>query len=732
MEKKQISFRYKLIASILIVSTIPLIVSAFYNLHHSTEALKHAAFEKLESAKESKNKSISRYLSSITNQIITLSHNKMLVDATNEFNIAFKAESNAPTKEELDKLKSYYDKDFATEYKNKNETEVSISNYLTNISANGLKLQQAFIAENANPLGSKHLLDEAERTPQYSAAHKIYHPILREFLETFGLYDIFIIDIESGNIIYTVFKELDFATSLKTGPYKDTGLAKAYKQALDITDKKQYAIVDFERYQPSYEAPASFIATPIWDGNKKVAILAFQMPLNIINEIMSERAGLGKTGETYLVGKDLKLRSDAVQNKDFNLFNSFNKNKIVNSPKIAEALDGKSGSVITKNYDNHEVLSSYDRLQFKDLPWVIFAEQQTSDAFSSANELKITFTLIIVVSVLIVIAVGLIISNSLSNQIEVIVEKFSTSVHEVQNSNQKLDLISHKLFNSVQTQISSITESAAAMDEISAMIKNNAHSSERASELSHTTKDCAFNGKLKIDQMMVEVQDISKSYDSIEQSMEVNNQNLEKFSHVISDIAQKTKVINEIVFQTKLLSFNASVEAARAGEAGKGFAVVAEEVGKLAQMSGQAAETIENMLLSSQKEVNEITKETKQNINTILINGRAKVKQGEIVAFDCKEQLESILKNVEFLDDVIKEISIAIDEQSKGAEEVNSSMKYLENAANETSDVTERTKDASKSLKVQAHALRASIQDLRKILGAKKAYSSEEKFDHSA
>ena len=109
MEKKQISFRYKLIASILIVSTIPLIVSAFYNLHHSTEALKHAAFEKLESAKESKNKSISRYLSSITNQIITLSHNKMLVDATNEFNIAFKAESNAPTKEELDTLNSYYD-----------------------------------------------------------------------------------------------------------------------------------------------------------------------------------------------------------------------------------------------------------------------------------------------------------------------------------------------------------------------------------------------------------------------------------------------------------------------------------------------------------------------------------------------------------------------------------------------------------------------------------------------
>lgn len=732
MEKKQIPFRYKLIASILIVSTIPLIVSAFYNLHHSTEALKQAAFEKLESAKESKNKSISRYLNSITNQIITLSHNKMLIDATKEFNTAFNAESNAPAKEDLEKLKAYYDKDFATEYKNKNETDVSISSYLNNISANGLKLQQAFIAENSNPLGSKHLLDQAERTPLYSAAHKTYHPILREFLETFGLYDIFIIDIESGNVIYTVFKELDFATSLKTGPYKDTGLAKAYKKALDITDKKQYAIVDFERYQPSYEAPASFIATPIWEGDKKVAILAFQMPLNIINEIMSERAGLGKTGETYLVGKDLKLRSDAVQNKEFNLFNSFNKNKIVNSPKITEALGGKSGSVITKNYDNFEVLSSYDRLQFKDLEWVIFAEQQTSDAFSSANDLKITFTLIIFVSVLIVVAVGLIISNNLSNQIEVIVEKFSSSVHEVQNSNQKLDLISHKLFNSVQTQISSITESAAAMDEISAMIKNNASSSERASELSHTTKDCAFNGKLKIDQMMVEVQDISKSYDSIEKSMELNNQNLEKFSHVISDIAQKTKVINEIVFQTKLLSFNASVEAARAGEAGKGFAVVAEEVGKLAQMSGQAAETIEGMLLSSQKEVNEITQETKKNINDILINGRTKVRQGEKVANDCKDQLETILKNVEYLDDVIKEISIAIDEQSKGAEEVNGSMKYLENAANETSDVTERTKDASKSLKNQAHALRVSIQDLRMILGAKKSYQVNDNFEHSA
>lgn len=721
MQKSPMPFKIKLILSILLVSIVPLLISAVVNLRNSTKALEEAALLKLESVRESKNQTISRYLRGLTDNIITMAHNQMITDSVADFKTAFEADARSLTADELKKLKDYYDLEFSKEYKNKTGEEKIISDVLQTFTPATLYMQYLHIADNSHPLGSKHLLDANEKAPNYSKVHQKIHPILREYLEKYALYDIFIFDTE-GNLIYTVFKELDYATNLANGPYKDSGLGLAFKEGMKIDDPKKYYINDFERYLPSYEAPASFISTPIWKDGKKIGVLAFQMPLATINEIMAENAGLGKTGETYLVGADHRLRSDIVQDKEFNLYNSFNKEKLVKTANVEKAVNDKTANEITRNYNNVEVLSSYGKIKFADFNWAIIAEQSVSEALESEKELMISYTIIILISIVAVLIVGFYISNHLSSQIESIVEQFSSSVHEVSNSNQKLELVSGVLIKSVQTQISSITESAAAMDEISAMIKNNVDSSARATELSKVAKSNVNNGKVKIDQMMHEVSEISHSYDEIQQSMETNNQNLEKISRVISEIAEKTKVINEIVFQTKLLSFNASVEAARAGESGKGFAVVAEEVGKLAQMSGQAADQIGEMLLNSQKEVQEITSITRKNISNILESGRLKVKHGETVATECKDELENILTNVDSLDSSIREISVALEEQSRGTEEVNSAMKYLEGAANETSDMTEKTKEASTTLKHQAHNLRISTQELRKLIGSKKAY----------
>ena len=94
-------------------------------------------------------------------------------------------------------------------------------------------------------------------------------PRIRSYLEKFGFYDIFLIDNETGHIVYSVFKEVDFATSLLTGPYKETNFARAFKAASQANDKDFVKLVDFEPYYPSYNAPASFIASPIFNGSRK-------------------------------------------------------------------------------------------------------------------------------------------------------------------------------------------------------------------------------------------------------------------------------------------------------------------------------------------------------------------------------------------------------------------------------------------------------------------------------
>ena len=125
----------------------------------------------------------------------------------------------------------------------------------------------------------------------------------------------FIADIDTGNIIYSVYKELDYATSLLNGPYANTGIGEAFKKAASANNPEYVYLTDFNTYSPSYNAPAAFMSSPIYDGTKKIGVLIIQMPINKINSIMThhekwEQSGLGYSGETLLTAKDGYIRSN--------------------------------------------------------------------------------------------------------------------------------------------------------------------------------------------------------------------------------------------------------------------------------------------------------------------------------------------------------------------------------------------------------------------------------------
>ena len=135
--------------------------------------------------------------------------------------------------------------------------------------------------------------------------------MIRSYLKKFGYYDIFLCDLASGDIVYSVFKELDFTTSLKEGPYAKTNFGRAFAMAAAADSPDDVFLVDYEPYTPSYEDAASFISSPIFDGKQKIGVAIFQMPIDRINAIMAERTGLGETGETYAVGPDNLFRNDS-------------------------------------------------------------------------------------------------------------------------------------------------------------------------------------------------------------------------------------------------------------------------------------------------------------------------------------------------------------------------------------------------------------------------------------
>ncbi|MBY0413477.1 MAG: hypothetical protein K2Q18_04900, partial [Bdellovibrionales bacterium] len=187
------------------------------------------------------------------------------------------------------------------------------------------------------------------------------------------------------------------------------------------------------------------------------------------------------------------------------------------------------------------------------------------------------------------------IKNLTFQLIEVINDLNNASPELIESSNS-MNSLSTGLSACATEQAAAVQETAASIEEITAMISRNSENATNAKKSSIENLEAVKVGQETLKGMIFAITDISKNNDSFNQFFTKNNEDLNQIVNVIRNIAEKTQVINDIVFQTKLLSFNASVEAARAGEQGKGFSVVAEEIGKLAQLSGEASNEIKKQL----------------------------------------------------------------------------------------------------------------------------------------
>ena len=370
-------------------------------LVETVSTLRQEAFKKLTAVREIKKSAIERYIQTMTNQIITFSSDNTVIEAMDWFREVigdFRTELGIPP-EDMDRmrtqLRSYYTREFAGEYKKLNNGKrPDVETYFQTLDNQAIDdipiaLQYYYIKANTNRLGSKHLLDDAKDGSSYSEYHATVHPVFRNFLEKFGYYDIFLVDSSSGDVVYSVFKELDFATSLINGPYAKTNFAEAFRKANAATDKDAVFIVDYERYPPSYEAPAVFIASPIFKEGEKIGVAIFQMSIEKLKTIMSERAGLGETGETYLVGKDLLMRSDSYSDQEnHTVAASFAnpENGKVDTEAARAAVSGETGTKVIMSYNGNPVLSAYTPVKIGDMIWGLISEIDVAEAFCPKDE----------------------------------------------------------------------------------------------------------------------------------------------------------------------------------------------------------------------------------------------------------------------------------------------------------------------------------------------------------
>lgn len=343
---------------------------------------------------------------------------------------------------------------------------------------------------------------------------------------------------------------------------------------------------------------------------------------------------------------------------------------------------------------------------------------QALDSATKANSLAFS---ILLIGIGISLAIGFVFANAITKSIRSVSDELEKGAVAVGSAAEKISQASVTLAESTTEQAAALQETTSALEETSAMISKNAENAKQSSSVSTTSQQTAQQGMAVVNDMVHSIEDIAGSNSEIMAQIEDSNREIEGIVKVIAEIGTKTKVINDIVFQTKLLSFNASVEAARAGEHGKGFAVVAEEVGKLAQMSGNSAKEISQLLDESIHKVENIIQNTKARVEQLVQSGKEKINTGTVTARRCSEVLRSIVENVESVGSMVKEISHASQEQSQGVQEISKAMAQLDQVAQQNDATSQSASASATELKGQVNNLRAMVDNLNKTVMGDKA-----------
>ncbi|MEM9368345.1 MAG: methyl-accepting chemotaxis protein [Planctomycetota bacterium] len=764
------SIRSRLIAGYIICSVVPLIALSalsFWGSQRGVAQISAQAREDLErsvetrvvAARDIKMGQLNDCFDTIRDQVLTLSQSPSIVAAAVDFRTAFHELQSQWKVEGVDRgrmlreVALYYRNEFSAMYMASNQgRDAEAGRRLAELSPTEIMLQYAYIASNANVLGEKHLLDTAETGSDYDQVHAKHHPSIRSFLDKFGYDDIFLVDPDTGHIVYSVFKQLDYATSLEAGPYADTNVARAFRNAADATSPDFCSLVDFESYYPSCEAPASFIASPIFDGEKKVGVLVFRMPVDRIKELMSRSGGLGANGETLLIGSDGRLRCDSTLTPA---------EHDVRSKACDLANRGESGFILDTNFRGQASASAYAPVDVLGVRWAVVADLPQADASAAVGKLTDITTSVeksmLWTGVFAMLAATVLIggfswltANSIVRpihetadtlrdiaegegdltlrldetaageigQLAVNFNHFARKVHDIiasiagnattlTDASRELSLSAMNLSSgATQSKTQSATVSSAA-EELSINMENMSRDTEEmSSSMVHVSQ--------AIDEMK---QTIAEVAENAEKSAEVageaaeaaatSNAKIGNMGNAANEIGRVIEVIQDIAEQTNLLALNATIEAARAGEAGKGFAVVATEVKELAKQTASATDDIRARIEAMQESTGEAVHSISE-ISAVI----ARVNElSSMIASAVEEQSITsgqIATHVNEATELSRTVAQSVAESASASREITENIGHVDGVLQETAEGADRSQASGDELS----RLASEMQDL--------------------
>ena len=696
-----------LIVSMLLTGLLPLLAVASLSAFQAAKLFELEAQNRLEGVLQGRKVHIEDFLSNLLLMSESMAKNTVTVKSmatfTRQFNkLNFDKLEETPESAKADLL-GFYQNELRAKFQAAHASEqLNDLEQLVPKTESGVFAQWSFIAKNPHPLGEKEKLMVSKAKSSYNQVHKKYHPFFSNFQRQFGLYDMFLIDAMSRTVVYSVFKEIDFGQSLAAGPLRESGLGKMVDRIV-AQPEGGTVFQDMQHYGPSYNAPVSFIGSPIVDKKGRlIGVLAIQVPSARISELSSVEIGMGETGRSLLVGTDDLLRATPRFEEGQVVLR-----KQVDLESVQLARAGQRG-VVGESDGEKNLITAFAPIDVPGFDWVLLLQMDESEVLAGSYALLKTSMLLVLLGAVLILMTALFVGKVIfrriggdPSEIFAVAESISQGdlspepadseregayaalvnmrttlgeiIHEVSSISDEVCKGAEELSSGNQglstrtvSQATDLQSTATSMEQINSTVRQNATHADAARGLAQTALARATKGGELASKTVGAMEDI--------------NQSSSKIVNIIS-------VIDAIAFQTNLLALNAAVEAARAGEQGKGFAVVANEVRQLAGRSATAAKEIKGLIEES------VTKVTD---GTALVN-------------ESGGELEGIVESVAELSELVNLISAASAEQSVGVEGISQALSDIDGTTQQNAALAEKAAATSESMRERAMTLTEKV-----------------------
>ena len=420
----RISIQSKLLLMLLVTSILSAAVVGLIGYQSGESSLRASVFDRLTEIRQSQTRQLQSQISDLQDSLVIYSRGSTATEAIEAYTAGFDQLNDATiTPAQQQAIKKYYDDVFAKHEDSQTGNDVDVDALLP--TSNAQKYLQAYYTTPFTDWDLAVKFDDAHDGSAWSAANARFNDFFRQIVTRFEFEDALLLDTR-GNIVYSAYKGVDLGTNILTGPYHGGDLTEAYNKAIASNAVDYVATTDFSDYQPADE-PTAWMVSPVGSQGRVEGVLALQFPISKINRLMTmdkrwEESGMGKTGETFIVGPDDLMRSDSrlfLENPE-----AFKRDVIEagTPPDVAQesirqngttlvqpvateatqlAQRGQRGTLVANDYLGHETLQAYAPVDVQGLHWAVIAKIDTSEAFAPVS----TFTRTLVLSTTVIIFV---------------------------------------------------------------------------------------------------------------------------------------------------------------------------------------------------------------------------------------------------------------------------------------------------------------------------------------